>query len=132
LNQSSVDNFSASFHLGSEDQKLTPDLHAWLPNGMVMAASHSGKLAVSFDPSSGRSSLWLGGNLKIDEKIVDSNVLDEEQTENIEEVVDEALFTDNNLKHMVPLKKEILFAGAVRHQRIFLIMIGWNYTLLQL
>lgn len=131
MNHSS-DNFNATSHLGSDNQQLTPDLHAWLPNGRVMTSSHSGKLAVSFDPSSGRSSLWLGENSKIYENRVDSNALDEEQTENVEEVADEALFTDNNLKHMVPLKKEILFAGTVRHQIVSLNLIGWYYTLLQL
>ncbi len=114
MNQPSSDYNFGKIHLKLDDQKLTPDFHAWLPNGMVLASSHSGKLVASFDPASGSSALWLGGQSKIEDKDLGSRILEEEQSKSLDGVLDEAQLTESSLNYMVPLKKEILFAGDVR------------------
>ena len=114
MNQPSSDYTFGKIHLKFDDQKLTPDFHAWLPNGMVLASSNSGKLVASFDPASGSSALWLGGQSKIEDKDLGSIILEEEQSKALDGVSDEARLTESCLKYMVPLKKEILFAGDVR------------------
>lgn len=114
LNESSSSNPFAKIHLDFDDQKLAPDSHAWLPNGTVLVSSHAGKVVVSFDPSSGLGNYWLREKSNALENDLGSRILEEEETSPREDVLDETVFQHNNFKQMVPLKKEVLFAGAVR------------------
>ena len=112
LNKSSENPFD-KIHLDFDDQRVTPDLHLWLPTGMVLASSNQGNKAVSFDPSTGRCKAFLGGPSKSNERSLGSGIFVEEQ-EYIDESADDSISIGSNLKNMAALKTEILFAGSVR------------------
>lgn len=107
LNQSSSGNPLAKMHLDFDDQRLTPLSHTWLPDGRVLASSNEGNLVVSFNPSSGNSSVWLGADSL---KVRDSSILMEDQGDDL---LDEHTFMNSNFKNIVALRREILFAGHV-------------------
>lgn len=119
LNKSLSENSLNKIHLDFDDEKLTPVFHTWLPNGRVLASSNQGNLVVSFDPSTGKSNLWLGDKSRMVEKDQDPNILVEEQGEAQEELIHESVFMNSSFQKMVPLKKEILFAGADGILRFF-------------